>query len=212
MDLVELFTKLDCDLNLYSSIYKAGQFCEMFHSDEDGWRDCALCKQLIHCGCIVSLSDYILHDSGGITCNGCSDTTCLLARDCSNGESHSTDVTNLASDTKPKFVLTPLFEKIVTASDAWLKTSRLRIPKEYALAHFPAISDHQTIPLNILDTYGKGWDVGFRCSLYGKKRTYFMTGLKMFYLSKKLQTGDTVAFYQRETDGKMIMELRKHSA
>ncbi|PWA97244.1 B3 domain-containing protein [Artemisia annua] len=172
------------------SIYKAGQFCEMFHSDEDGWRDCESCKQLIHCGCIVSLGDYILHDSGGIRCNGCSDTS-LLARDCSNEESHSTDVTDLASDTEPKFVLTPLFEKQVTASDARLKTSRLRIPNEHALAHFPAISGYERARLNILDTDGKDWDVCFRCSPYHNKKSYFMTGLKTFYFSKNLQAGDT---------------------
>nr|GFA36006.1 uncharacterized protein [Tanacetum cinerariifolium] len=55
----------------------AGQFCEMFHSNEYGWRDCESCNKLIHCGCIVSVSDYILHDSGGITCKKCSDATCL---------------------------------------------------------------------------------------------------------------------------------------
>ncbi|GJS83721.1 RNA-directed DNA polymerase, eukaryota [Tanacetum coccineum] len=60
-----------------SYIYKAGQFCEMFHANEYGWRDCESCNKLIHCGCIVSVRDYILHDSGGITCKKCSDATCL---------------------------------------------------------------------------------------------------------------------------------------
>nr|GEV68578.1 hypothetical protein [Tanacetum cinerariifolium] len=62
----------------YSIIFtSAGQFCEMFHSNEYGWRDCESCNKLIHCGCIVSVSDYILHDSGGITCKKFSDATCL---------------------------------------------------------------------------------------------------------------------------------------
>ncbi|PWA96698.1 B3 domain-containing protein [Artemisia annua] len=193
------------------SIYKAGQFCEMFHSDEDGWRDCESCKQLIHCGCIVSLSDYMMHDSGGITCNKCSDTNSLLGRDCSNDESHSTDVTDLTNDTDLKSVLTPLFEKVVSTTDSNLKTSRMRIPRNYATAHFPEVTGTEVVPLNIIDTDGKEWGVYFRCWPHYNKATYVMTGLKDFYVSKNLQAGDTVAFYRRDTDGKIVMELRKPS-
>lgn len=32
---------------------------------------CVLYLQLVHCGCIVTLSDYFLHDLGGITCVDC---------------------------------------------------------------------------------------------------------------------------------------------
>ncbi|GJR95941.1 B3 domain-containing protein [Tanacetum coccineum] len=143
------------------SIYKAGQFCEMFHSDEDGWRDCKSCKQLIHCGCIVSLSDYMINDSGGITCNDCSDTKSLLVR-----------------------------WELVSTTDSNLKTSRLIIPKKYALAHFPKVSGSEVVPLNIIDTEGQEWNFSLRCWPHPNITTYVITGLKEFYVSKNLQAGD----------------------
>ncbi|GJY60641.1 B3 domain-containing protein [Tanacetum coccineum] len=157
-----------------SSIYEAGQFCEMFHSDEDGWRDCESCKQVTAIPC-------------------------------------------------QKPVLTPLFDKLVSTTDSNLRTSRMRIPWKYAMAHFPKVTGTEVVPLNIIDTDGKEWGVYFRCWPHYDKGKYVMTGLKDFYVSKNLQAGDTekkfksaslfsVAFYRRDTDGKLVMELRKPSA
>ncbi|GKA81837.1 hypothetical protein Tco_0788529 [Tanacetum coccineum] len=53
------------------SVYKDGKFCEKFHSDEDGWRECEDCTRPIHCGCIVSLRDYSFDDFRGIICLKC---------------------------------------------------------------------------------------------------------------------------------------------
>nr|GEW09847.1 B3 domain-containing protein [Tanacetum cinerariifolium] len=36
------------------SIYKSEEFCETFHSDKDGWKECEACNKLIHCGCLAS--------------------------------------------------------------------------------------------------------------------------------------------------------------
>ncbi|PWA97245.1 B3 domain-containing transcription repressor VAL1 [Artemisia annua] len=110
------------------------------------------------------------------------------------------------------FVLTPLFEKLVSPTDSKLNKSRIIIPKKSAVAHFPAVSGYEVVPLNILDTDGKEWDVCFRCWPHCNRNKFVMTGLRDFIVSKNLQAGDTVAFYRRESDGKIILELRKPSA
>lgn len=46
-------------------------FCETFHGDESGWRTCNSCQKRVHCGCIASISVYILLDSGGVECVDC---------------------------------------------------------------------------------------------------------------------------------------------
>ncbi|PWA97243.1 B3 domain-containing transcription repressor VAL1 [Artemisia annua] len=91
----------------------------------------------------------------------------------------------------PNPVLTPLFEKVVTTTDSNLKTSRMIIPKKYALAHFPKVSGSEVVPLNIEDTEGQKCDVSLRCwRPHGNNTTYVITGLKDFYVSKNLQAGD----------------------
>ncbi|XP_057514030.1 B3 domain-containing transcription repressor VAL1-like [Actinidia eriantha] len=46
-------------------------YCETFHLQESGWRECKLCGKHIHCGCIASkyLHEYL--DFGGICCITC---------------------------------------------------------------------------------------------------------------------------------------------
>ncbi|GJR95942.1 B3 domain-containing protein [Tanacetum coccineum] len=151
-------------------IYKSGEFCETFHSDEDGWKECEACNKLIHCGCLASLTKYSLHKFSGITCNDCSDANLGIG---------------------PSAVLIPLFEKLASASDANLGISRLVIPKDYAKAHFPVVSDYQKIPVDIIDTDGNEWDdIYFRCWPCGYSKTYVLTGLRDFIISKNLQKGD----------------------
>lgn len=57
--------------------YKQLVFCEMFHSDETGWRECASCGKRLHCGCIASSSLLELLDTGGVSCKGCSKSSKL---------------------------------------------------------------------------------------------------------------------------------------
>nr|GEV71171.1 hypothetical protein [Tanacetum cinerariifolium] len=171
------------------SIYKSGEFCETFHSDKDGWKECEACNKLIHCGCLVSLTKYSLQKFSGITCKDCSDANLGIG---------------------PSAVLIPLFEKFASASDANLAISRLIIPKDYAKAHFPVVYDYQKIPMDIIDTDGNKWDdIYFRCWPSGCSKTYVLTGLRDFIISKNLQKGDIVAFYMRESDGKIAIEVRK---
>ncbi|OIT02885.1 b3 domain-containing transcription repressor val1 [Nicotiana attenuata] len=46
-------------------------FCETFHSEESGWRECKTCRKLIHCGCIASKYLYEYMDYGGVACINC---------------------------------------------------------------------------------------------------------------------------------------------
>ncbi|KAL6978993.1 hypothetical protein U1Q18_020658 [Sarracenia purpurea var. burkii] len=51
--------------------YENSVYCETFHLEESGWRECELCGKRVHCGCIVSknLHDYM--DFGGVGCISC---------------------------------------------------------------------------------------------------------------------------------------------
>ncbi|KAI3708458.1 hypothetical protein L2E82_37628 [Cichorium intybus] len=176
--------------NRCSYEFNLGRFCEAFHSDEDGWRDCVSCGKLVHCGCIVSLGDYLLLDFNGVICIDCSKTKCI------NPESES--------------ALIPMFEKILTVSDADSKLGRIVIPRKHAEAYFPEITDPLGIQLSVLDTEGIEWDVNFRFWPHLNSKMYVLKGLKDFIRLKNVQAGDTVAFYARESDGKIIMEVRKN--
>ncbi|XP_030929025.1 B3 domain-containing protein Os07g0563300-like isoform X3 [Quercus lobata] len=53
------------------SAYEEGKFCDIFHLDADGWRDCATCGKMVHCGCIMSFHVYTVLDFGGVCCIKC---------------------------------------------------------------------------------------------------------------------------------------------
>ncbi|XP_062166167.1 B3 domain-containing transcription repressor VAL2-like isoform X4 [Alnus glutinosa] len=53
------------------SAYEQSVFCDVFHSKESGWRECALCGKRLHCGCIASSSLLELLDCGGVSCINC---------------------------------------------------------------------------------------------------------------------------------------------
>lgn len=46
-------------------------YCEEFHADDSGWRQCVTCGKRVHCGCIASWSLIELLDGGGVKCIGC---------------------------------------------------------------------------------------------------------------------------------------------
>ncbi|KAE9590658.1 hypothetical protein Lalb_Chr20g0110001 [Lupinus albus] len=62
------------------SAYEDGSFCSRFHKRENGWRDCALCGKMLHCGCIISLKDIVLMDFGGICCMDCGNKYLIRVR------------------------------------------------------------------------------------------------------------------------------------
>ncbi|CAN8247490.1 unnamed protein product [Cochlearia groenlandica] len=51
--------------------YETSLFCETFHMDQSGWRECYLCTKRLHCGCIASKLMFELMDYGGVGCTSC---------------------------------------------------------------------------------------------------------------------------------------------
>ncbi|XP_011098358.1 B3 domain-containing protein Os07g0563300-like isoform X1 [Sesamum indicum] len=216
-------------------VYEEGRFCETFHSNDDGWRDCESCGKLVHCGCIVSFNTHLLLDFGGIICMECSRFNFLLARNrCLSLEPEIrakepyqertgqalleaqcwhrvTDLDLQQVSRSPKATVTPLFEKILSASDADLKLARLIIPKRCAEAFFPDISALHGLRIKIQDTEGNEWEFHYRYWLNGGSRIYVLEGLRDYMVSKKWQPGDTVTFYRVDPGGKVVMGLRKTS-
>ncbi|KAL6543228.1 hypothetical protein OROHE_010748 [Orobanche hederae] len=202
---------------LCASVYEKERFCETFHLENDGWRGCESCGKLVHCGCIVSFSNHLLLDFGGIICMDCSRLNFLLERNrCLSLEpdirtrepnqeplgkgqveaQFSPRVTDLeqqqvSRNPKATLSLTPLFEKILTASDADLKLARLIIPKRCAEAFFPDISGLHGLRIKIQDIEGNEWEFHYRYWLNGGSRIYVLEGLQDYMVPKKWQPGDT---------------------
>ncbi|KAJ0261878.1 B3 domain-containing transcription repressor VAL1 [Hirschfeldia incana] len=58
------------------SAYETSLFCETFHLEQSGWRECYLCNKRLHCGCIASKLMVEFMDNGGVGCTSC--TNCHL--------------------------------------------------------------------------------------------------------------------------------------
>ncbi|PIN06450.1 hypothetical protein CDL12_20998 [Handroanthus impetiginosus] len=166
----------------WASVYEEGRFCETFHSNDDGWRDCESYGKLVHRGCIVSFSTHLLLDFGGIICMECSRFNFLLARNrCLSLEpeirdresyqepsgqaaveaqywSRVTDLELQQVSRNPKSTVTPLSEKILSASDANLKLARLIIPKRCSKAFFPDLSGLHGLHIKMQDTEDNEWE------------------------------------------------------
>lgn len=63
--------------------YEQLAFCELFHLEDTGWRDCTSCGKRLHCGCIASSAFIELLENGGVSCASCSNN---LRRDPSTSE------------------------------------------------------------------------------------------------------------------------------
>ncbi|XP_058211005.1 B3 domain-containing protein Os07g0563300-like isoform X1 [Rhododendron vialii] len=223
--------------NRCASLYEEGRFCETFHSNDEGWRDCESCgKQMVHCGCIVSFLAFTLLDFGGVVCMQCSRMNFILARkrclhsetQIGNGETQGdaakriqidpqywprvTDLELQQIGRKTKSVVIPLFEKLLSASDADHKLARLVIPKRCAEAFFPQITSPHGCPVKIQDTEGKEWGFHFCYWLNNGSKMYVLEGLKDYIGSMQWQAGDIVTFYRIEPEKKLVMGLRKTCA
>ncbi|KAH9668387.1 B3 domain-containing protein [Citrus sinensis] len=53
------------------SAYENFIFCNTFHLEEPGWRECNFCSKRLHCGCRASNSFLELLDYGGVGCRSC---------------------------------------------------------------------------------------------------------------------------------------------
>nr|XP_043636022.1 B3 domain-containing protein Os07g0679700 isoform X2 [Erigeron canadensis] len=104
--------------------------------------------------------------------------------------------------------IVPLFEKILSASDAG-RIGRLVLPKACAEAYFPPISQPEGLPLRIQDVKGKEWLFQFRFWPNNNSRMYVLEGVTPCIQSMQLKAGDTVTFSRMEPEGKLLMGSRK---
>ncbi|XP_057956545.1 B3 domain-containing transcription repressor VAL1-like isoform X2 [Malania oleifera] len=106
--------------------------------------------------------------------------------------------------------IVPLFEKVLSASDAG-RIGRLVLPKACAEAYFPPISQSEGLPLRIQDVKGKEWTFQFRFWPNNNSRMYVLEGVTPCIQSMQLQAGDTVTFSRIDPGGKLVMGFRKAS-
>ncbi|XP_023749906.1 B3 domain-containing transcription repressor VAL2 isoform X1 [Lactuca sativa] len=69
--------------NKCGTAYEQLAFCELFHLEDTGWRECTSCGKRLHCGCIASTAAIELLENGGVSCASCSNS---LRRDPSTSE------------------------------------------------------------------------------------------------------------------------------
>ncbi|KAG8385620.1 hypothetical protein BUALT_Bualt03G0064000 [Buddleja alternifolia] len=119
------------------------------------------------------------------------------------------ELQQISSDSKS--VITPLFEKMLSASDAG-RIGRLVLPKKCAEAYFPPIAQPEGLPLNVQDVKGKEWVFQFRFWPNNNSRMYVLEGITPCIQSMQLQAGDVVTFSRLEPEGKLVMGGRKSSA
>ncbi|KAF9672280.1 hypothetical protein SADUNF_Sadunf11G0025000 [Salix dunnii] len=108
-------------------------------------------------------------------------------------------------------VIKPLFEKMLSASDAG-RIGRLVLPKKCAEAYFPPISQPEGLPLRVQDSKGKEWVFQFRFWPNNNSRMYVLEGVTPCIQNMQLQAGDTVTFSRLEPEGKLVMGFRKASS
>ncbi|KAI4306286.1 hypothetical protein L6164_029575 [Bauhinia variegata] len=116
------------------------------------------------------------------------------------------ELQQLSGDLKSTVV--PLFEKVLSASDAG-RIGRLVLPKACAEAYFPSISQSEGLPLRIQDVKGNEWTFQFRFWPNNNSRMYVLEGVTPCIQSMELRAGDTVTFSRIDPGGKMMMGFRK---
>ncbi|XP_004514737.1 B3 domain-containing transcription repressor VAL2 isoform X2 [Cicer arietinum] len=57
--------------------YEQSAFCDMFHANDSGWRECTSCGKHLHCGCVASRSQLEILDTGGVSCITCASNSGL---------------------------------------------------------------------------------------------------------------------------------------
>ncbi|XP_051142550.1 B3 domain-containing transcription repressor VAL1-like [Andrographis paniculata] len=116
------------------------------------------------------------------------------------------ELQQLSGDLKSNIV--PLFEKILSASDAG-RIGRLVLPKACAEAYFPAINQSEGIPIKIQDVTSKEWTFQFRFWPNNNSRMYVLEGVTPCIQNMNLQAGDTVIFSRSEPTGQLVIGCRK---
>ncbi|RDY07748.1 B3 domain-containing transcription repressor VAL1, partial [Mucuna pruriens] len=107
-------------------------------------------------------------------------------------------------------IIVPLFEKVLSASDAG-RIGRLVLPKSCAEAYFPPISQSEGLPLQIRDVKGNEWIFQFRFWPNNNSRMYVLEGVTPCIQALQLNAGDTVIFSRIDPGGKFVMGYRRTS-
>ncbi|CAH1418024.1 unnamed protein product [Lactuca virosa] len=118
------------------------------------------------------------------------------------------ELLQISGDLNSNCTVTPLFEKVLSASDAG-RIGRLVLPKACAEAYFPAIDQSEGLPIKIRDIKGKEWTFQFRFWPNNNSRMYVLEGVTPCIQNMQLQAGDTVIFSRLEPDDKLIIGFRK---
>ncbi|OIV95661.1 hypothetical protein TanjilG_01455 [Lupinus angustifolius] len=118
------------------------------------------------------------------------------------------ELERLSGDLKSTVV--PLFEKVLSASDAG-RIGRLVLPKACAEAYFPPISNADGLPLPVQDVKGNEWTFQFRFWPNNNSRMYVLEGVTPCIQAMQLCAGDTVIFSRIDPGGKLVMGFRKAS-
>ncbi|VFR01980.1 unnamed protein product [Cuscuta campestris] len=116
------------------------------------------------------------------------------------------ELQKLSGDLKSN--ITPLFEKVLSASDAG-RIGRLVLPKACAEAYFPPINHSEGISIRVQDIKGQEWTFQFRFWPNNNSRMYVLEGVTPCIQNMQLQAGDTVTFSRIDPGGKLIMGFRK---
>ncbi|KAM7258765.1 hypothetical protein ACFE04_014506 [Oxalis oulophora] len=104
----------------------------------------------------------------------------------------------------------PLFEKILSASDAG-RIGRLVLPKACAEAYFPPINQSDGLPLRVQDVQGNEWTFQFRFWPNNNSRMYVLEGVTQCIQTMQLRAGDTVIFSRIDPGGKLVLGFRRTS-
>ncbi|QCD77917.1 RAV-like factor [Vigna unguiculata] len=118
------------------------------------------------------------------------------------------ELERLSGDLKSAVV--PLFEKVLSASDAG-RIGRLVLPKACAEAYFPTISQSEGVPLRMQDVKGNEWTFQFRFWPNNNSRMYVLEGVTPCIQAMQLRAGDTVTFSRIDPGGKLVMGFRRAS-
>ncbi|XP_076911014.1 B3 domain-containing transcription repressor VAL2-like isoform X2 [Bidens hawaiensis] len=118
------------------------------------------------------------------------------------------ELLQISGDLNSNCTITPLFEKILSASDAG-RIGRLVLPKACAEAYFPSINQSEGLPIRIQDIKGKEWTFQFRFWPNNNSRMYVLEGVTPCIQNMQLQAGDTVIFSRLDPGEKLVIGCRK---
>ncbi|PWA60884.1 zinc finger, CW-type, DNA-binding pseudobarrel domain protein [Artemisia annua] len=104
--------------------------------------------------------------------------------------------------------ITPLFEKVLSASDAG-RIGRLVLPKACAEAYFPVINTSEGVPVKVRGVKGKEWTFQFRYWPNNNSRMYVLEGVYSCIQHMQMEAGDTAIFSRLNPGDKLVLGWRK---